>query len=664
MATQAASEGLARRLRFGAFELDTVDEVLYHRGKRMQVQAMPLRVLMVLLERPGDLFRREELFERLWPDDELGVLDDNLNAAIHKLRAVLHDEAGHPGYIETVPRKGYRFVAPVFEVPGPDDDSRNVSSRAATSSSTVRPAPLRWIGWTGLAAVAVVLIFAWLFEHNGERVSRVDDGMPDGYTLAVLPFHDLGPEPDSLHFTDGITEDLIIHLARMEDFRVISRSSVMRYRDPDRDLQSIAKALAATHFVEGTVRRAGNRLRISAQLIDARTGHHLWAEQFDREMEDIFAVQSEIATEVSAELQAALPGGDPAGEALHITPTENVTAYQHYLQGRYLYNNYIQLDGAGALLRALEYFDLALDLDPEFARAWSAKAAAKAMLSGTMYGRDQFDYDPDYVRRQVRDVAERAIALDSSLGEPHAALGYASMFELDWIEAERHALRAIELEPNIESIQFLYGMLLVSVGRSRDALEVLRTAVELNPADAATAHWLADALRNTGHLPESRNEAQRSVDLGMATSGIGVYLYHLNREDWEAAVSYLSDNIRAQGYSPDFVPVLVEAVRDPEAVPKAMAKIESVAVENPQFYHYQFLFDLQEYDPVFDAMEDMLDRGLGHFSFWRMWEPQLTHLRNHPRFREIAERAGLLDYWREVAWPDMCHPAGVGFVCD
>jgi TolB-like protein/DNA-binding winged helix-turn-helix (wHTH) protein len=660
MANHSASKNLANGLRFGAFELDTVAGELYHQGKRLQVQEMPIRVLMVLLERPGELFRREELFERLWPDDELGVLDDNLNAAIHKLRVVLHDQAGHPSYIETVPRKGYRFVAPVFESPSPDDGMSRQASRAEMLSAVTSPHRLRWMGWAGILVIAVLLILTWLYVQDAEREISVGDSPPDAYTLAVLPFHDLGPEPDRLHFTDGITEDLLFHLGQVEDFRVVSRSSVMRYRDPDRDLQSIAKTLAATHFVEGSVRRAGNRLRISAQLIDARTGHHLWARQFDRELDDIFEVQSEIATEVSTELQAALPGSKPSRETVRIMPTEDVTAYQYYLQGRYLYNNYVQLDGAGALLRALEFFDLALDRDPEFARAWSGKAATLAMLSGTMFGRDQFDYDPDDIRGQIPDVAARALALDPGLGEPHAALGFARMFDLDWVDAEGHVLRAIELDPNIEGAQLLLGMILVSVGRSRDALDVMRTAVELNPADAMTAHWLSDALRNTGHLSESRTEAQRSVDLGMETSGIGVYLYHLLREDWEAAISYLSENILARGHSPDFVPVLVEAVRNHEAVTSAVGMIK----EDLKFQQFAYLFDLSEPDPVFDAMEDMLDVGMGYLNFWRMWEPQLTHLRNHPRFHAIAERSGLLNYWQEVAWPDLCHPAEGGLVCD
>lgn len=215
----------------------------------------------------------------------------------------------------------------------------------------------------------------------------------------------------------------------------------------------------------------------------------------------------------------------------------------------------------------------------------------------------------------------------------------------------------------MEGAQLLYGMILISVGRSRDALDVMRTAVELNPADAMTAHWLGDALRNIGHLSESRFEAQRSVDLGMETSSIGVYLYHLLGGDWEAVISYLSENMLERGYSPDFVPDLVEAVRDQEAARSAVAMIEA-ELEGLKVHQYPYLFDLDEPDPVFDAMEDMLDLGMGYFNFWRMWEPQLKHLRNHPRFHAIAARSGLLDYWQEVAWPDLCHPAEGGFVCD
>lgn len=651
-----------RRLRFGVFELDTADETLYHRGREVAVQEMPLKLLAVLLERPGELVRREELFRRLWPNDRLGILDDNLNVAISKLRQALHDTADHPRYVETVPRKGYRFVAPVEVVDR--GTGKPAGQDVGTGTGTGTGAQARRSSWNLVARVgatlAVLLVLAGLllWRTAPEVQPPIEIPEVDTYSVAVLPFANLSGDPDNEFFADGITEDLITYLSRAPDFRVISRSSVMRYKGSDKSIPEIAAELRVTHLLEGSVRRADNRVRITAQLVDGRTDHHLWAEHYDRSLEDIFAIQSEIASAITDELQAALPGN---GADPPVDPTDDVEAYRLYLHGRYLFNNYYELAGDDSVLRAIEYYQRALERDAEFAQAWAALGSAYALAMGQPGLSNELE---DAAGKAEAAVA-RALELDPSNAEAPAALAVVEMLQFRWADAERSLLRSIEADPELSLSYVRYGILLVSVGKSREARDVLQRALELDPVNAIASHWLADAWRNAGRLEESLEHAQRTVDLApTGGSGIGVYLYHLLRGEWERAISRQEFFSRERGIDPEWVRPIVAAVRDPGRTAEAVEAATAVAEAYPAFEPVFYYFDLQAPDLVFDGVERMLERGDGLIAFWRFWEPQLTHLRNHPRFRELAVRAGLLAYWREMGWPDLCTSSDGRFVCE
>jgi tetratricopeptide (TPR) repeat protein len=351
--------------------------------------------------------------------------------------------------------------------------------------------------------------------------------------------------------------------------------------------------------------------------------------------------------------------------ALQSQPAASLEAYQQYLEGRFLLHNRFKL-GRAATEQAIGLFERALELDPQFAEAWGAKASALATLNSGTVGSRENPFDPAELTARTFAAAERAIALNPRLAEPYAARAQAYMQQLDWIAAERQVQMAIEREPRHADTLVRHGILLVSVGRSRQALEVLQTASRLDPVNAATAHWLADALRNTGQLQKSKAEAERSLQLGMLTSGIGIYAYYVLQKDWSGATDYLMENMRAQNVDPSFAPVLIEAVRDRGKTPAALAALEATANKSPQFDRllYAFLYDLEDPDPLFDAIEATIDRGGGMYAFWRIWEPQFTRLRNHPRFRDIAERTGLVAYWRTFGWPDQCRPDKDSFVCN
>jgi TolB-like protein/tetratricopeptide (TPR) repeat protein len=515
------------------------------------------------------------------------------------------------------------------------------------------------------AAVAVVRgdvgVFASDPETDPPREAPGSGSVAEALerSLAVLPFANLSDDRENEHFSDGITEELLTDLARMTDLRVISRTSVMRYKGTDLSIREIGRELGVAHVIVGSVRRVADRVRINAQLLDARTDHHLWVESYDRELDDIFAIQREISTRIAAALRATLPGAEVAVASAPAPPTDNVEAYQLYLEGRHLFHARTGPDGIENLLRSLEVYREALELEPGFARAWAGLGASYVVLAN--HGLSPLE--PAEAMGMAELALDRAIELDPTVGDAHAARGLLEINRTRWVQAEESLSLALEEEPHHANAHLWYGILLVTTGRSERAEEILLRAVDLDPVNAITLHWLSDAARNAGRLDEGRAYAQRSVDLGLPASGIGAFLYHIHRGEWDEAVGYLEANMEMRGIDPGFVPLLVEAVRSPDLIADATAAMNAVARESPEFEPQGYLFDLDAPDLIFDGVEAYVEAGRAMFGLWRMWEPQLTHLRNHPRFHQIARRIGLLDYWEERGWPDLCRPRDDGFVC-
>jgi TolB-like protein/lipoprotein NlpI len=329
---------------------------------------------------------------------------------------------------------------------------------------------------------AVTTIPEEAYERQWESVAqRSVPQAATGKSIAVLPFANLSADPENEYFSDGMTETILAMLSRVRDLKVISRTSVMRFKGTTKSVHEIASELGVAHLVEGAVQRSGDRVRITAQLIDARTDEHRWAETYDRDLEDIFAIQSDVAERIVGSLQAALTPVEKA--QLEGRPTDSVEAYERYLKGRH----FLALRTVAALEQAVEWFRGAVEADPEFAQAWAGLAFAYALLPF-------FTGAPAAERRsEARVAAERAMAIDPGLGEPHTALGMTAQAAWDWEAAEREFRRALELSPGSAMAHRGYGMFLGYRGEHDAAIEVLRRALELDPLSLSIQTALAGA---------------------------------------------------------------------------------------------------------------------------------------------------------------------------
>ncbi len=515
-----------------------------------------------------------------------------------------------------------------------------------------------WI--IGVLAVALAY-FAWEHDWSGED-EDLEAPPPVAETgglktIAVLPFVNISEDENNTYFSDGISEEILNVLVKVDGLRVTSRTSSFAFKDSDAGLPTIAQALKVDNVLEGSVRKSGNRVRITAQLIDVPSDSHLWSETYERELEDIFVIQKDISHSIVEALEATLGTATAAIADEQVRLTDNVEAYEAYLQGKYRLHNRGAL-GAEGLEEAKALFQQAIDGDPEFAEAWAGLGAVHVLYPGYANANRE-DSDP-----HAEAALNRAIELDPNSGEAYAALGLLRIHQWRWREADRTFATALRVDPDHEDIYVWYGILLTCVGKTQRARDVLLTAADKDPMSGIGAHWLADIYRNLGDMERSYTEAARSVELGTVTSVMGVYLYHLHKEQWDEATAALNRFGASLGIDSPWPELLLEATIDPQAIPAYDAQIRRILEDHPSFYYGWMYFDLDDTELLLDVIEEYTARGNTISMMYRVWEPQLTALRNHPRFKALMQEVGLIDYWRETGWPDLCRQSTDELVCD
>jgi TolB-like protein/DNA-binding winged helix-turn-helix (wHTH) protein len=442
-------------IEFGVYGVDLAAGELRKQGLRIKLQAQPFGILAMLLERPGVIVTREELQQKLWPTDVFVDFDQGLNKAINKLRDALGDVAENPRFVETVPKKGYRFIAPVKVVSGPAGPDPHPIPPPALSLK-----PLRYVALGVVATIALVL--AGLVYLRSQKLAPMN-------SLAVLPMVNTGGDPNLEYLGDGITESIINNLSQLSGFRVMARSTVFHYKGRDTDAREVGQRLGVRAVLMGRVSQIGDHLVIDTELINASDGSQIWGEQYNRKFSDLLSVQEEIARQITSNLQLRLSGQQQQLLARRVT--EDSDAYQLYLRGRYYFNKRTD----EGFLKAADYFRQAIDRDAGYGLAYAGLADCYGLLAWDTY--PPREYFP-----KARQMAEKALAIDSEMAEAHTSLAMIrALYDWDWNGAEAEFRRAIELNPGYATAHHWYGIHLGAMGRLEDSRRELMRALDLDP---------------------------------------------------------------------------------------------------------------------------------------------------------------------------------------
>jgi TolB-like protein/DNA-binding winged helix-turn-helix (wHTH) protein/Tfp pilus assembly protein PilF len=483
-----------RTLRFGVFEAALEAGELRKHGFRLKLSEQPFQILAMLLERPGEIVSREELRELLWPRDTFVDFDHGLNNAVMKLREVLGDSSEHPRFIETLPRRGYRFIAPV-EIKNaiPNISPAHASAGQLMPTQSVGPEPvpdnsglLRKViegqrkSHFALPRIAVLVaavlagsaLISGITVHYVHGVNASKGKASASSSLVVLPLENLSGDKDQDYFADGMTDDLIANLAKIRSLRVISRSTAMAYKGTHKPLSQIANELNADAVVEGTVMRVGNRVRITAELVQVSTDRHLWAETYESQIGDILTLQNRVSSAIVDEIRINLTPEDK--ERLARNPSVSPEAYEEYLKGRYYWN---KRSGEG-FAKAIRYFENATRSDPQYALAYAGLADCYGIIGATIFG----SVPAAEAAPKAKAAAIRALEIDPTLAEAQTSLATATFnYDWDWAGAAEGFKRAIQLDPRYATAYQRYSLYSIAMGRFDDSLEQIKKARDLEP---------------------------------------------------------------------------------------------------------------------------------------------------------------------------------------
>lgn len=507
------------RLRFGVFEVDLRAGELRKGGSRIKLQEQPFQVLAMLLERPGETVTREELRQRLWPAETFVDFDHGVNKAVNRIRDALGDSATSPRFVETVARRGYRFIADVAvaDVLGGVDETPVAAVAAPTPPANER----RWNPWM-ITAVALALTTLLVVAVI---LSRATQPAPIR-SLAVLPLENLSGDDSQEYFADGMTDQLIATLGQIGALRVISRTSVMPYKRVRKPLPQIARELNVDAIIEGTVLRSGGRVRITAQLIEARRDAHVWSDSYDGDLRDTLTLQNAVARAIADQIRINLDAHEDA--ALRQGKVVDVAAYESYLEGRYFWNKRTGTD----LQKAVEYFNRAIERAPTFAPAYSGLADTYALLGDWEYG----VLAPKEALPRARAAAVQALQLDNTLAEAHTSLAFClDAFDWDLKSAEQEFRRSIELNPGYATAHHWYAWHLAASGRNDEAIVELKKARSLDPLSLIINADLAELLLIAHLTAESIEQSRKTIEMdahfALAHNQLGVAYLQARRLD-------------------------------------------------------------------------------------------------------------------------------------
>src|SRR6266852_3893163 len=634
--------------RFGAFEVNLQSGELRKNGMRLRLSGQPFQILAVLVERPGEVVTREELQSRLWPADTFVDFDHGLNNAVARIREVLDDSSDTPRYVETIPRRGYRFIASLADVrpatvPASAAESKisptHEITRPRALASSVLPGQKRFasIGLRALLGGAAVLAFftVVLVQYRGGAKATKQIAIK---SLAVLPLKNLSGDPTQEYLADGMTEALIGRLSAIHDLRVISRTSVMHFKDTQLSVPEIAKTLGVDAIVEGSVIREGSRIRVHAQLIRGATDEHIWSEEYQREYRSILVLQEEVARSIAERTKISLT----RQERVDLAPTRAVDpeAHEDYLKGRYYFNQRT----ADALNKSIAYFQQAISRDPSYALAYSGLADAYALLGfrGRFPSKDALS--------RAKAAALKAIAADDTLAEPHASLAFiAETHEWDWATAEREYKRALELNPGDARAHHWYAGYLMYVGRSEEGIAEAKRARDLDPLSLPVNNALAGRLLVAGRYNEALEQLQKTLELDphFAPAHQTLGWAYLNKGKHKEAIHEFQQELQLSGTDDtDFVLDLgfaYAAAGKRDDARRILAKLKKqhqrgLAPSGSIAILYGALGELNQ---AFAWLEKAYEERDPELTYLKVPARRFEPLRHDPRFQDLLLRMGL-----------------------
>jgi TolB-like protein/DNA-binding winged helix-turn-helix (wHTH) protein/Tfp pilus assembly protein PilF len=618
---------------FPPFGLDPSQRLVTRDGQTISLTPKEFDTLLVLVEAAGRVVDKEELINRVWPDSY--VADGSLARNISVLRKTLGD-----GVIETHRGRGYRIVLPIIARTSgpavlPTEAPREQEATAASPIAITENAPpavspyqpTKMLCGIGAAVLMLALAaFVWLTRGRTGSAPTAGTTTP---SIAVLPFVDMSPEKNQEYFSDGLAEDLLSDLTKIQGLRVTARTSSFQFKGKSEDLRTVGKKLNVGAILEGSVQKQGNKVRITAQLIKAADGFRVWSETYDRELNDIFAVQDDIARSVAVSLKFTLLGASAAAS----TPSKNPDAYDAYLQGRYFSGR----GGRENLDEAVGYYEQAVKLDSGYAPAWAELAGILSIQAG-------YHYRPvDEGFRKAREAVERALSLDPNLAAGHLSMGtIQKYYDWDWTGADASYHRALELEPGKAEILRATSALVANLGRLDEALSGDHRAVALDPLSPGGWFYLGLHAYWAGRLEEASAAVKKSLELnpsyGWAHNRLGqIELAQGHRQEALAEMKLETDaGWVLQGQALAYYALGQKQAAD-AALAEYIAKFHSEGVAYPIAEVYAFR---GEADKAFEWLERAYEQRDSTLVVVKV-DPLLKNIKSDPRYVAFLKKMRL-----------------------
>ncbi len=604
-------------VRFGTYEADLRAGELRKSGRRVKLQEQPFQILCALLENRGEVVTREELRQKLWPADTFVDFDDSLNTAVKKLRDTLGDSADNPKFIETLPKRGYRFIYPV------------------NGEAAIAPPRVAWPWIVGGAAALLAVALAVSIPSLSDRVlGRRIPGKT--LRLAVLPLKNLSGDPEQDYFAAGMTEMLITELGRIGALQVTSHQSVLGYTQSSKPLPQIARELNVDAMLEGTVQRAGHRVRVTVNFVQAQPENHLLAQSYERDSRSVFEVQEEVARAIAGAIRVHLPErGAPDTSARAIAPE----ASDAYLRGTYLLARGRDSDRDQARV----YFQRAIEIDPSFARPYAALALMYAHGGAVRAG------GGGEGRKLTRQWAEKALQLDDSLAEAHAALGWLSISDWDFPNAEHELKRAIELNPSLAIAHTWYAQFLGIMKRYPEAFAQAELVLQIAPGSPEASSHAVEPYLQGGRVDEAikqwRSIAQLQPDYWVPHFFLGQAYF--KKGMYREAVAEAKESVGLSQRAVPSLSLLASAYAKVGEREKALQLVHDLETgvetrSRPGIAVARVYAALGDNDKALAALESMYKDRRAALPFVNEY-PEFEPLHDDPRYKDLLRRIGLPD---------------------